>query len=310
MNKKNLVLLLIFIIIFFIIGIIIYPIFYNSTNDDLNTNSSSSRNSDKMMSIDLLSNLKFFKILVGETDSEYGPMYSEKFVTIRAIDSIEKLQEMLASAKPITLENPRGYDTPTTALCYLEDNSMYSFFVISPNVIVFSDSDYNKTIYELDSQYNIEEFLTTLYNVNVNSYKYSVSSKNGKYGVKYSNSQNIVEPIYDDVVIINSNVDVFAITQNGITTFIDKYMENPYPNFENVELVQSSTTGEYENVIKFIENNKYGLASLDGQILLPAEYDSIESSPSNQNCLILTNNDTQSIIKLVPYGYEDISGDF
>lgn len=309
MNKKNLVLLLIFIIIFFIIGIIIYPIFYNST-DDLNTNPSSSRNFDKMMSIDLLSNLRFFKILVGETDSEYGAMYSEKFVTIRAIDSIEKLQEMLASAKPITLENPRGYDTPTTALCYLEDNSMYSFFVISPNVIVFSDSDYNKTIYELDSQYNIEEFLTTLYNVNVNSYKYSVSSKNGKYGVKYSTSQNIVEPIYDDVVIINSNVDVFAITQNGITTFIDKYMENPYPNFENVELVQSYTTGEYENVIKFIENNKYGLASLDGQILLPAEYDSIESSPSNENCLILTNNDTQTIIKLVPYGYEDISGDF
>lgn len=310
MNKKNLVLLLIFIIIFFIIGIIIYPIFYNSTNDDLDISSSSNKDSDKMMSIDLLSNLSFFKILVGETNSEYGSMYSEKFVTIRSIDSIEKLHEMLASAKPITIDNARGYDTPTTALCYLEDNSMYSFFVISPNVIVFSDSDYNKTIYELDSQYDIEEFLTTLYNVNVNSYKYSVSSKNGKYGVKYSTSQNIVEPIYDEVVIINPNVDVFAVTQNGVTTFIDKYMENPYPNFESVELILSFTTGEYENAIKYTENNKYGLASLDGQILLPAEYDSIESSPSNQNCLILTNNNIQTVIKLVPYGYEDISGDF
>ena len=310
MNKKNLVLLLTFIIIFFIVGIIIYPIFYNSTDDDLDINSSLTKNSDKMMSIDLLSNLSFFKILVGETDSEYGPIYSEKFVTIRSTDSIEKLHEMLSTAKPITMDNPRGYDTPTTALCYLEDNSMYSFFVISPNIIVFSDSDYNKTIYELDSQYNIEEFLTTLYNVNVNSYKYSVSSKNGKYGVKYSTSQNIVEPIYDDIVIINSNVDVFAVTKDGITTFIDKYMENPYPNFENVELVHSSTTGKYENAIKFMENNKYGLASLDGQILLPAEYDSIESSHSNKNCLILTNSENQNIIKLVPYGYEDISSGF
>lgn len=310
MNKKNLVLLLTFIIIFFIVGIIIYPIFYNSTDDDLDINSSLTKNSDKMMSIDLLSNLSFFKILVGETDSEYGPMYSEKFVTIRSIDSIEKLHEMLSTAKPITMDNPRGYDTPTTALCYLEDNSMYSFFVISPNVIVFSDSDYNKTIYELDSQYDIEEFLTTLYNVNVNSYKYSVYSKNGKYGVRYSRSQNIIEPTYDNVTIINPNVDVFAVTEDGVTTFIDKYMENPYPNFENVELVPSSTTGKYENVIKFMEKNKYGLASLDGQILLPAEYDSIESYPSNENCLILTNNENQTIIKLVPYGYEDISSDF
>lgn len=310
MNKKNLVLLLIFIIIFFIIGIIVYPIFYNSKDDDLDMTTSLDKDSDEMMSIDILSNLSFFKILVGDSDSEYGPMYSEKFVTIRSNDNIENLQKMLASAKPITIDNARGYDTPTTALCYLEDNSMYSFFVISPNVIVFSDSDYNKTIYELDSQYDIEEFLTTLYNVNINSYKYSVSSKNGKYGVKYSKSQNIVEPIYDNVTIINPNVDVFAVTQDGVTTFIDKYMENPYPNFESVELVPSSTTGKYENAIKFIENNKYGLASLDGQILLPAEYDSIESYPSNKNCLILTNNDIQTIIKLVPYGYEDISGDF
>lgn len=309
MNKKNLILLLIFIIIFFIIGVIVYPIFYNSNDDDIDMDSSLDKDSNKMMSIDILSNLNFFKILVGETDSEYGPMYSEKFVTIRSVDNIEKLREMLASAKPITIDNARGYDTPTTALCYLEDNSMYSFFVISPNVIVFSDSDYNKTIYELNSQYNIEEFLTTLYNVNVNSYKYSVYSENGKYGVRYSRSQNIIEPIYDNVTIINPNIDVFAVTKDGITTFIDKYMENPYPNFESVELVPSSITGKYENAIKFMENDKYGLASLDGQILLPAEYDSIESS-SNENCLVLTNDGTQTVIKLVPYGYEDISGDF
>lgn len=310
MNKKNLVVLLIFIIIFFIIGIIIYPIFYNSTDDVSDKNSTSNEFTDEMMSIDLLSNLTFFKILVGENDSEYGPIYSEKFVTIRSTDSIEKLHDMLSTAKPITIDEPRGYDTPTTALCYLEDNSMYSFFVISHNVIVFSDSDYNKTIYELAPQYDIEEFLTTLYNVNVNSYKYSVYSKNEKYGVKYSKSQNIVEPIYDEVAIINPNVDVFAVTKDGVTTFIDKYMEDPYPNFENVELVPSSTNGQYENVIKFMENNKYGLASLDGQILLPAEYDSIESYPSNKNCLILINGDIQTLIKLVPYGYEDISGDF
>lgn len=310
MNKKNLTLLLTILIILFIISILIYPIFYKSKDDNINSSSNLDADSNKMLSIDLLSNLSFFKILVGESDSEYGPIYSEKFVTIRSTDSIEKLHEMIASAKPITLDNPRGYDTPTTALCYLEDNSMYSFFVISPNMIVFSDSDYNKTIYELDSQYNIEEFLTTLYNVNVNSYKYSVSYKNGKYGIKYSHSQNIVDQIYDNVVIINPDVDVFAVTLNGITTFIDKYSENPYPNFENVELVPSSTNGKYENAIKFTENNKYGLASLDGQVLLPAEYDSIECSPSDEDCLILTNNKIETVIKLVPYGYEDISGDF
>ena len=90
MDKKNLVVLLIFIIIFFIIGIIIYPIFYNSTDDVSDKNSTSNEFTDEMMSIDLLSNLTFFKILVGENDSEYGPIYSEKFVTIRSTDSIER----------------------------------------------------------------------------------------------------------------------------------------------------------------------------------------------------------------------------
>lgn len=312
MNKKYLFILLILIIILFFIGVLSYPIFYENKNNTIENTSVYNNTSESIKQIDALSNLSFFKILVEDTSSIEGSMYSEKIVTIRDTDTVNELQQILNSAKIYATDEARGYDTPTTAICYLDDDSMCSFFVIDSNMIVFSDVENNKTVYKLDDQYDIEKFLDSLYNVNVNAYKYSIFSKNGLYGIKYS-QKNIIDAKYDNIVIINPNVDVFAVTLNGVTTFIDKYEENPFPNFDNVELISATGGGEslwYENAIKFKSDNKYGLATLDGSILTSTEYDKIEALNYVKNYLILSQNGKEQLIKLSPYGFEEITGEF
>ena len=312
MNKKNLYTIIGIFIALFILGLMIYPIFYNSDkNENLNTNVVDNSQTS-LKKIDVLSNLSFFKILVEDTTSTDGPKFSEKFVTIRDEEIVKELHEILSTAELYESDDARGYDTPTTAICYLDDDTMYSFFVAEPDLIVFSDNDYNKIMYKLDPEYNIEEFLTKLYNTNVNSYNYSTFSKNGKYGVKYSNKV-IINPEYDSIELINPKIDVFAVTLDNVTTFVDKYGENPFPNFTNIELISGTGGGEslwYENALRFESENKFGLASLDGSILLPAEYDKIEALNYVKDYLIVSQNGKEKVIKLLSSGYEELTGEF
>lgn len=312
MNKKHLFILLILIIILFFIGIIVYPVFYKYNENIIENTSVNNNTTNDIKQIDILSNLSFFKIMVKDSDSKEDFKFSDKIVTIRDNSTVKKLQKMLNSAEVYITDEPRGYDTPTTAICYLDDNSMCNFFVIDSNMIVFSDNDNNKTIYKLNEKYDIENFLNSLYNVNVNSYKYSVFNENGLYGIKYSN-KTIIDAKYNDIVIINPNIDVFAVTSDNVTTFIDKYEENPFPNFNNIELLSATAGGEslwYENVIKFEVDNKYGLASLDGSILISTDYDDIKALNYVKDYIILSQNQKEKVIKLSPYGFEEITGNF
>ena len=313
MNKNIFYTILALIFVLFLIGVLVYPIFYNSSdNDENNYADSISVESQNLKEIDVLSNLSFFKILVADDDSSTEHIYSEKFVTIRDSENISKLQEMIKTATHVVTDEARGYSVPTTALCYLEDNTMYSFFVIDSNMVVFCDNDSNKTVYKLDEQYDIDGFLTTLYNVNVNTQKYSTFDKNGKVGIKYNN-KNIIDAKYDDIALINPNLDVFAVIENETTTFIDKYEENPFPNLENIYLLSATGGGEslwYENALKFELDGKFGLISLDGSILLPAEYDDIKALNYVKDYLIIIQNGKEKVIKLDSFGFEELTPEF
>ena len=312
MDKKTLYKILGIIFMLLILGFIVYPVFYNSPDDELDTNTIVNEKDNNMLRIDVLSNLSFFKILVADQESENGISYNEKFVTIRDIEIVEQLQEIISTAELYDTDDAMGYDAPTTAICYLDDNSMYSFFVADTNLVVFSDNDYNKIMYKLDSKYNIEDFLTKLYNTNINSYNYSTFMQNGKYGVKYKNKA-IISAEYDNIALINPKLDVFAITQDNITSFIDKTGENPFPNFEKVQVISGTAGGEslwYENALKFEIDNKYGLISLDGSILLPAEYDEINALNYAEGYLVISQNGKEKVLKILSSGYEEVTGEF
>ena len=310
MDKKKLYAIIGIVFVFFILGFIIYPIFYTSSDDSTSTKNMIDESQSTLRDIDVLSNLSFFKILVADSSND-GTGYSERFVTIRDEKTVETLRKMLSSATLFESDNPRGYDSPTTAICYLEDNSMYSFFVADSNLVVFSDNDNNKTMYKLNDEYNIEEFLTKLYTTNANSYNYSVFTKNKKYGIRYSN-KTIIEPQYDSITIINPKVDVFAVTLDGVTTFIDQYGENPFPNFDVIELIPATDSNQdwYENALKFQENGKSGLAGLEGSILIPAECDNIEALNYEKNYLKISLDGREKVIKLLSSGYEDFTPEF
>lgn len=311
MDKKNLFIILSIIILLLIVVIIVYPSFYNSAKKTEQPINSTVETKNNMEQIDILSNLSFFKIIV-EDSSSNGLSYSEKIVTIRDNSSINELQNLIKSAEVYVSDDARGYDAPTTAICYLDDNTMCSFFVAEDNLIVFSDVNSEKTMYKLADGNNMNRFLTTLYNTNVNASSYSIFEKNGKYGVQYNN-KSIVSPKYDDIALINPNIDVFGVTQDNVTTIIDKSGENPFPNLEIVELISATGGGEslwYENALKFKANDKYGLISLDGLQLLPAEYDNIKALNYEKNYLVITQNGKEIVIKLNNAGYEEVTGEF
>ena len=312
MNKKNLLVFLSLIILLLVILIIAYPSFYNVPKNDTIQNDSISETRNDMEQIDILSNLSFFKILVEDTSSKDGLKYSEKVVTIRDNTSISELQKLISTAEVFVTDDARGYDAPTTVICYLDDNTVCTFFVSDSNLIVFSDVNSEKTMYKLNSDINIDKFLSTLYNTNVNASTYSIFGEAGKYGVKYNNKV-VVDPIYDDVAIINPNIDVFGVTENNITTFVDKFGQNPFTNLEDVQLISGTGGGEslwYENALKFKENGKYGLIGLDGLSLLSAEYDKIEALNYVKDYLVITKNGKNKVIKLINSGFEEITGEF
>lgn len=74
----------------------------------------------------------------------------------------------------------------------------------------------NRTVYKIDKKYNIDRFLTTLYNKNVNLSEYTVLKENGKYGVTCAD-KTIISPKYDNLAIINPITDLFLVTIDNVT---------------------------------------------------------------------------------------------
>lgn len=311
MNKKTLFITLITIFILFVVVLLVYPIFYKNNNIQKN-NITNNETSNEMKQIDILSNLNFFKILIKDKNNKENAVFAEKFVTIRDTENIKQLQEIISSSTVLETNNSRGYDISTTALCYLDDNTSCNFFVIDSNTIVFTDMTNNRTVYKIDKKYNIDRFLTNLYNKNVNLSEYTVLKENGKYGVTCAD-KTIISPKYDNLAIINPITDLFLVTIDNVTKIIDKFEKDPFPDFDEIGLLKSvgnNSSMWYENAIKFKLNDKYGLINLNGLQLLPAEYDDIKSLNYKKDYLILSQNKKQKLIRLSSYTSKDITGIF
>lgn len=134
----------------------------------------------------------------------------------------------------------------------------------------------------------------------------------GKWGVINSSGETIIEPTYDDMIIIpdpskavfiyQSNVDLENNTYDSKA--IDDKSKELFSGYDKVEALQnidSSNIISYDtNALKVSKEGKYGLINFAGKELLACEYDSITPLKGVKNSL-LTSKDGK-------YGLVDNSG--
>ena len=110
--------------------------------------------------------------------------------------------------------------------------------------------------------------------------------ENSKWGVMDNKENIIIEPTYEEMVIIpEKNTDIFICTYNvdyNNETYKTKVLnakgEEIFTEYQNIQVLQNTdgTNVWYEkDVLKYEQNGKFGLINLKGNQILPAEYDNI-----------------------------------
>lgn len=159
--------------------------------------------------------------------------------------------------------------------------------------------------------------------VEVKNYTYYTAYENGKFGVINNEGEIVINPEYDEMIIIpNNSKPVFICTydiDDVLGTFktkaINEKNEEILTGYDIIEAVDNYDSKQniwYEdNILKVGKNGKYGLIDFSGQEILPCEYDEITALKGTKSNLLvkkagnvgLVNEKGQSIIKT---GYKGI----
>ena len=152
---------------------------------------------------------------------------------------------------------------------------------------------------------------------------YLLINQNNKWGVMDNNSKIIIEPTYDEAIIIpDKSKDVF------ICTYDANYEENTYKTkvlnskgreifkeydkaaaLENYD--ESNNLWYEDNVLLVEKEGKYGLINFDGKQILNTEYDEIYTLKGTKNSIITVQNEKKGLVnclgqQVIENQYEDI----
>lgn len=152
---------------------------------------------------------------------------------------------------------------------------------------------------------------------------YFVYNKNNKWGVIDNNGDIVIEPTYEDAIIIpNSKKAVFICTDSAdyaaqtyhTKVYNEKGQEilTGYDKVIALENYDENYNLWYEeNVLLVEKNGKYGLIDLDGKVLLDAVYDQISTLKGVKNSLVTEQNGKKGLVTdtgkvMIENKYEDI----
>ena len=122
--------------------------------------------------------------------------------------------------------------------------------------------------------------------------------ENDKWGVIDNKGNKIIEPTYDEMIIIpNKNEAVFVCTYDVDyttgeykTKILDEKNKEILDGYTLIEAIENSNLNEvwYEKaVLRFEKDGKFGLVDYSEKVVLDAEYDSIVAMPGIENNLII-----------------------
>lgn len=149
--------------------------------------------------------------------------------------------------------------------------------------------------------------------------------ENQKWGVIDGEGKTIIEPTYDEMIVIpDVTKDVFIVTydinyEDGTykSKAIDSNNKNIFSEYENVEVISNynkqNSIFYYDNCLKVEKNGTYGLIDFSGKQLIDCLYDDIIPVPYLKNSLITIKDNKQGLISstgavLINNEYTNIAG--
>lgn len=129
----------------------------------------------------------------------------------------------------------------------------------------------------------------------ITSKSYFTAFKDNKYGVIDSDGYIVIDPSYEEMIVIpNNKKDVFLCTydineETGEfkTKAINSNNEEILKGYDLIEVLTNKDKNDNllmeSNVLRVQKDGKYGLVNLDGKVLLNTEYDEITSLEGVQN---------------------------
>ena len=146
---------------------------------------------------------------------------------------------------------------------------------------------------------------------------FAMYSTEDKVGVIDTEGEVIIEPTYLDIYIPNPERDVF-ICYSSETEYeiLNSKGEEDFNDYEGVSAIQTSEDSlDFEKyVLKFQKDGKYGLINYDGEIVLEANYDSIESLNYKPGELLVQKDGKYGVVtsngnEKIKIEYDSIVGD-
>lgn len=131
---------------------------------------------------------------------------------------------------------------------------------------------------------------------------------NGKWGVINSNGDYVIEPTYDEmIVIINNEKPVFICTydvnyDNGTykTKAIDTNGNQLFTEYENIEPIENHDSSNKmwyeENVLKVQKDGKYGMINLDGTLIVSCEFNQIYALKGYKNRVVTVKDNLYGLV--------------
>lgn len=138
--------------------------------------------------------------------------------------------------------------------------------------------------------------------------KYFPAYTNNKWGVIDSKGNTIINPEYDEYIVIPDNskpifictYDVNYKDETYKTKVLNEKNEELFTNFDTVEAFENYDVNNnlwYEKeILKVSKDGKYGVIDTNGKQLLNCEYDSIEALKGVNNSLLTRKNGKYGIV--------------
>lgn len=152
----------------------------------------------------------------------------------------------------------------------------------------------------------------------VKEYNYFVLKQNNAYGVIDKKGNTIIEAKYNEIKIPNPEKAIFLCHKDDNIKVLNEKNEEILTQYEKVEAVRlKNISGDlmYEKgILKYQENEKYGIINFEGKKITKAIYDEIENLPYKEGELIVKQGDKYGVInikgrKIVEIQYDQISVD-
>ena len=158
----------------------------------------------------------------------------------------------------------------------------------------------------------------------VKIYSYYTAYENGKFGVINNYGETVIEPSYDEIILIpNSSKPIFICVYdvNDVdgtykTKAINEKNEEILIGYEKIETIDNCDSKQnvwYEdNILRVNKNGKYGIVNFDGQEVLPCEYDEITALKGVKANFIVTKDSKVGLVNelgqtIVNTEYKDVS---